>query len=387
MTGDKFDGVLDESVAIIGMVCRFPDANDTKAFWDNLKGGLESVKIVDGDELRARGFASFVDENPNFLSSEATLADEVIRDFDASFFNMSPREAEIMDPQHRLFLEACWELFEQTGYSTEQYRGRVGVFGSTGFSGYLESNLLPNRKLLEEVGSFQTQLGNDKDFIATRVSYKMGFTGASMSVSTLCSSAAVAIHLARESLLNFQNDLILAGGVNISISNSDSLYYQEGGIGASDGHCRAYDERASGTVSGSGLGVIALKRLQDAIDDGDNIVAVIIGSAVNNDGANKASYTAPSPEGQANVISEALAVANISPETIELIDGHGTATNIGDPIEISALTKAYRQHTAKKQYCGIGSVKTNIGHLVTAGGVASLIKAALSLNINICHRV
>ncbi|MDK1288848.1 type I polyketide synthase [Pseudoalteromonas umbrosa] len=370
---------MNEDIAIIGMVGRFPDADDVNEFWENLSQGVESVKIVTGDMLRERGFGEFVDKNPNYVSSEASLSDDIVRKFDASFFNISPREAEIMDPQHRLFLESCWDLFEQSGYSMEQYDGRVGVFGSTGFSGYLESNLLPNRDLLQQVGSFQTQLGNDKDFIATRVSYKMGFTGSSMSVSTLCSSAAVAIHMARESLLNYQNDIVLAGGVNISVSTSDSLYYQEGGIGANDGSCRAYDERASGTVAGSGLGIIALKRLEDALDDGDNILAVIKGSAINNDGSDKASYTAPSPEGQAQVIAEALAVSDVNPETITFIDGHGTATNIGDPIEISALTKAYRQYTDKKQYCGIGSVKTNIGHLVTAGGVASLIKMVLSL--------
>ena len=368
-----------EDIAIIGMVGRFPDANDIDTFWHNLTSGVESVKIITGEELRERGFGQFVDENPNYISAEASLSDDTIRKFDAAFFNISPREAEIMDPQHRLFLESCWELFEKSGYSMEHYDGRVGVIGSTGFSGYLESHLLPNRDLLQQVGSFQTQLGNDKDFIATRVSYKMGFTGASLSVSTLCSSAAVAIHMARESLLNYQNDLVLAGGVNISVSNSDSLYYQEGGIGAGDGKCRAYDERASGTVAGSGLGIIALKRLEDAQNDGDTILAVIKGSAVNNDGSDKASYTAPSPEGQAQVISEALAVADLSPETIRFIDGHGTATNIGDPIEISALTKAYRQHTDKKQFCGIGSVKTNIGHLVTAGGIASVIKMVLAL--------
>lgn len=370
---------MEDDIAIIGMVGRFPEANNLDEFWKNLHDGIESVKILTANELRDRGFGDYVDENPNFVSAEASLDDATLRMFDASFFGMSPKEAEIMDPQHRLFLEACWELFEQAGYSTEHYNGRVSVFGSTGFSGYLESNLLPNRKLLEEVGSFRTQLGNDKDFIATRVSYKMGFTGPSFSVSTLCSSAAVAIHMARESLLNFESDFVLAGGVNISISTSDTLYYQEGGIGAGDGHCRAYDERASGTVAGSGLGIVALKRLEDAINDGDTICAILKGSAVNNDGATKASYTAPSPEGQAEVISQAIAISGVSPETITYIDGHGTATNIGDPIEIAALTKAYRQHTEKKNYCGIGSVKTNIGHLVTAGGIASFIKTVLAL--------
>lgn len=373
------DNEFEDDIAIIGMVGKFPEANDLETFWTNIRDGVESVKILTADELRQRGFGDFIEENPNFVSAEASLDNKTLETFDAAFFNMSPRETEIMDPQHRLFLESCWQLFEHAGYSTEHYDGRVGVFGSTGFSGYLESHLLPNRDLLAETGSFQIQLGNDKDFIATRVSFKMGFTGPSVSVSTLCSSAAVAVHMARESLLNFQNDFVLAGGVNISISTSDTLYYQEGGIGAGDGHCRAYDERASGTVSGSGLGIIALKRLEDAIEDGDTIDAILKGSAVNNDGSNKASYTAPSPEGQAEVIAEAIATSGVSPETINYIDGHGTATNIGDPIEITALTKAYRQHTDKKGFCGIGSVKTNIGHLVTAGGVASLIKTVLAL--------
>ncbi len=369
---------FESDIAIIAMTGMFPDADDVEQFWHNLKNGVESLTILDHEQLRAMGFSEYVDNNPDFISVSAALDPEKVKMFDAAFFGISPREAEIMDPQHRLFLQACWQVFESAGYSTEHYDGRVGVFGGTAFSGYLE-NLVSHPELLEEAGSFQTQLGTDKDFIATRVSYKMGFTGPSMSVSTLCSSSAVAMHLGRESLLNYQTDMVIAGAVNLSISSSDGLYYQEGGIGADDGHCRAYDERATGTVGGSGLGVIVMKRLSEALADGDNIIAVIKATAVNNDGANKASYTAPSPQGQAEVIAEAIATSGINPETISYIDGHGTATNIGDPIEINALTKAYRQYTDKKQFCGIGSVKTNIGHLVSAGAMASLFKTVLAM--------
>ncbi len=377
----QFDDEHDNDIAIISMIGRFPDADDVEAFWQNLRDGVESVKDIPHEELLKLGMGEFLKEHPNFTTAEASLDREAIKYFDAAFFNISPREAEIIDPQQRMFLEDCWSLFEKAGYSTEHYDGRVGVFGSSAISGYMKEQLLPNPEMIMELGSFQTSLGNDKDFLSTRVAYKMNFTGPAVNVNTLCSSAAVAIHLAREALLNYQIDFALAGAVNISPSTSaaEMMYYYEGGIGAADGHCRAYDARATGTVDGSGMGIIALKRMSDALADGDNICAVIKGTAINNDGSDKASYTAPSPQGQREVILEALAVSGVNPETIQYIDGHGTGTNIGDPIEVLALTKAYRQHTDKKQYCGIGSVKTNIGHLVTAGGVASLIKTVLGL--------
>jgi len=369
----------DNDIAIISMACRYPDANNVNEFWANLSKGHNSVKILDAQELKRRGLGDLLKEKPNLICAQSSLGREEIKLFDAKFFNVSPREAETMDPQQRLFLEACWEVFESAGYSTEHYNGKVGVFASTAGSEYLSNNLSSNIESLKDFGAFQVSLGNQKDFLATKVSYKMGFTGPSINVNTLCSSSALAIHLARESLLNYQIDFAITGAVNISIDSIDSLYYQEGGIEADEGCCRAYDERASGTVGGSGLGVIAMKRLVDALDDGDTILAVIKGTAVNNDGATKASYTAPSPDGQAEVIAEALAVSGVEPDTIGYIDGHGTGTNIGDPIEISALTKAYQIYTDKKQFCGIGSVKTNIGHLVTAGGITSLIKTVLSL--------
>ncbi len=367
---------VSDDIAIIAMVCRFPDANDIDSFWHNLKNGVESVRSLSNDTISGGGLDQFVAENPSFVYAEATLDRDLLKGFDAPFFGMSPKEARIMDPQHRLFLESCWELFEASGYCTEHYDGRVGVFGSAGYSGYIENFSM---ELMQQVGIFQTQLANDKDFLATRVAYKMGFTGPAINVNTLCSSSAVGVHLAREALLNFQIDYAIAGGVNISVADKGTSYYHEGGIGADEGHCRAYDENASGTVAGNGLGIIALKRLDDALADGDYIHGVLKGTAVNNDGSEKASYTAPSPEGQAECIAEALSIADVDPRTIEFIDGHGTGTYIGDPIEIAALTKAYRQHTDDKQFCGIGSVKTNIGHLVTAGGMASLIKAVLAL--------
>ncbi|HSD84635.1 MAG TPA: type I polyketide synthase, partial [Anaerolineae bacterium] len=283
-------------------------------------------------------------------------------------------------PQHRLFLECAWELMEQAGYDSESYAGRVGVYGSANLSTYLIRNIMSNPQLRDRATSFQTLITNDKDYVATRVSYKLNLTGPSLSVATLCSSSFVAIHLACQALLNYQCDLALAGAAALQASRNETFFYQEGGIGDPDGHCRAFDAKASGTVSGSGLGLVALKRLDEAQRDGDTIHAVILATALNNDGAIKYSYTAPSAEGQANVIAEALALAEIDPETITYVETHGTGTRLGDPIEVTALTNAFRGNGAQKnQYCAIGSVKTNIGHLVNAGGVASLIKTVLAL--------
>lgn len=364
-------------IAIIGMAGRFPQAATLEQFWDNLKNGVESVQFFNHDDLKTMGIDEHLLDNPKFVAADAVLDD--IDLFDARFFNIAPREAEITDPQQRMFLEACWELMESAGYAPEKYDGVVGVYAGTALSGYMMRNLKSNRGLIERVGTFKTMLANDKDFLSTKVSYKMGFTGPSVNVNTLCSSSAVAIHLAVESLLNFQTDIAIAGGVSFQITRNEAFFYQEGNIGAPDGHCRAFDERAAGTVSGSGLGVLALKRLDEAQEDGDNILAVIKGTAINNDGADKASYTAPSADGQASVITAAQEMAGVDPDTISYIEAHGTGTNLGDPIEVSGLTKSFRRQTEESQFCALGSVKTNIGHLVTAGGVASVIKTVLAL--------
>ncbi len=365
------------SVAIIGMAGRFPGAKDMDEFWSNLYKGVESVRFFNRDELIKMGIDKHLLDNPKFVAADAILEDMDL--FDAAFFDYSAREAEIMDPQHRLFLESAWEVLESAGYSSELYDGRIAVYAGANLSGYMIRNLYSNPGLVEDVGSFKIMLANGQDFLATKVSYKMNLLGPSVNVNTLCSSSMVALHYACQNLLNYGCDIALAGGVSFQVSRNEAFFYQEGGIGSSDGHCRAFDSKANGTVSGSGLAVVALKRLEDAIADGDCIHAVIRGMGINNDGSLKNSYTAPSVDGQAECIAEAIAVSEVDPETITYVETHGTGTNLGDPIEIAALTKAFRSYTDKKQYCAIGSVKTNIGHLVNAGGLASVIKTVLAM--------
>ncbi len=373
-----YDGDPSEHIAIIGMTGRFPGAKDIAAFWQNLRDGVESITFFTAEELAGSHIDPALLVNPKYVGADGII--EGMDLFDAEFFGISPVEAELMDPQHRLFLECAWELMEQAGYDSESYAGRVGVYGSANLSTYLIRNIMSNPDLRDRATSFQTLITNDKDYVATRVSYKLNLTGPSFSVATLCSSSFVAIHLACQALLGYQCDMALAGAAALQASRNETFFYQEGGIGDPDGHCRAFDAKASGTVSGSGLGIVALKRLEEAVRDGDHIHAVIRATALNNDGSVKYSYTAPSAEGQAHVIAEALSLAEVDPETITYVETHGTGTRLGDPIEIQALTSAFRGAGAQKnQFCAIGSVKTNIGHLVNAGGVASLIKTVLAL--------
>ncbi len=370
---DNFMG----AIAIIGMAGRFPGACNMDEFWRNLYHGVESVQFFSHDELIKMGIDERLLDNPRFVAADAIL--DGMDMFDASFFDYSAREAEIMDPQHRLFLESAWEALENAGYHSGLYQGRIAVYGSANLSGYMIRNLYSNPELVENVGSFKIMLANGQDFLATKVSYKMNLTGPSVNVNTLCSSSMVAVYYGCQNLLNYGCDIALAGGVSFQVSRNEAFFYQEGGIGSSDGHCRAYDSKANGTVSGSGLAIVVLKRLEEAIADGDHICAVIRGVGLNNDGSFKNSYTAPNVDGQAECIAEAIAMSGVDPETITYIDGHGTGTDLGDPIEIAALTKAFRAYTGKKQFCAIGSVKTNIGHLVNAGGLASLFKTVLAM--------
>lgn len=369
------------SVAIIGMAGRFPGARNMDEFWQNLCNGVESVRFFNHEELVQMGIDRHLLDNPRFIAADAIL--EGMDQFDAAFFDYSAREAEIMDPQHRLFLESAYEALESAGYNSELYDGRIAVYAGANLSGYMIRNLYSNPGLVENIGTFKIMLANGQDFLATKVSYKMNLMGPSVNVNTLCSSSMVAVHYACQNLLNYGCDIALAGGVSFQVSRNEAFFYQEGGIGSSDGHCRAFDSKANGTVSGSGLAVVILKRLEDAIADGDHIHAVILGTGINNDGSSKNSYTAPNVDGQAECIAEAIAMSGVNPETITYIEAHGTGTNLGDPIEIAALTKAFRAYTKKKQFCGIGSVKTNIGHLVNAGGLASLVKTVLSME----HRI
>lgn len=373
----NYQGNPEDHIAIIGMTGRFPGASDVERFWENLVEGKECITFFTREELEQSNLERRLLDDPRYIGADGVIED--MDKFDAEFFGFSPREAEMMDPQHRLFLECAWELMENAGYNSEHYKGRVGVYASANLSTYLIRNLMANPELRSRATSFQTVLGNDKDFIATRVAYKLNLKGPCVNVATLCSSSAVAIHLACQSLLAFQCDMALAGAVSLQASRNEAFFYQEGGIGSPDGHCRPFDSKANGTVSGSGLGIVALRRLEDAVKDGDNILAIIRGTALNNDGAEKMSFAAPGMQGQVEVISEALNLADVDPETITYVEAHGMGTPLGDPMEIEALTKAFRRSTNKNKFCAVGSVKSNIGHLVNAGGAAGLIKTVMAL--------
>jgi amino acid adenylation domain-containing protein len=363
-------------IAIIGMAGRFPGASSMEQFWENLRAGVESVSFFSEEELIAAGVDPALVAHPNYVRAGVILED--IEQFDASFFGYSPREAEVMDPQHRLFLECAWEALEHAGHDAERDGGAIGVFAGASASTYAH-NLLSHPEIIESVGGLQLAIGNDKDHLPTHVSYKLNLHGPSIAVQTACSTSLVAVHMACQSLLSGECMTALAGGVAVHGGEKQGYLYQEGGINSPDGHCRAFDAGAQGTISGSGIGIVVLKRLADALADGDFIHAVIKGSAVNNDGAAKVGYTAPSVEGQAEAIREAHAAAGVEAETISYIEAHGTGTTLGDPIEIAALTQVFRRSTDKKGFCAVGSVKTNLGHLDTAAGVAGLIKTVLAL--------
>ncbi|MBN3950377.1 MAG: thioester reductase domain-containing protein [Nostoc sp. NMS7] len=372
-TLDRFNGT---EIAIIGMSGRFPKARSIDEFWHNLRDGVESISFLSNQELESSGVDAAVLNSPNYV--KATPVMEGIDMFDASFFGFNPREAEIMDPQHRLFLECACEAVENAGYNSESYQGQIGVYAGVSISTYL-FNIFSNLGLVGAVGDLAILHGNEKDYLTTRVSYKLNLKGPSVAVQTSCSTSLVAVHLSCQSLLNHECDMALAGGVSISVPQKVGYLYQEGGIFSPDGRCRAFDAKAQGTIFGSGVGIVVLKRLADALANGDHIHAVIKGSAINNDGSLKVGYTAPSVDGQAEVIAEAMAIARVEPETITYIEAHGTATPVGDPIEVAALTQVFRTSTQKKGFCAIGSVKTNVGHLNTASGVTGLIKTVLAL--------
>jgi len=360
-------------IAIIGMSGRLPGAKDIKVFWQNLQDGVESVSFFRDEELLSSGVDPTLLNNSNYVKANAVLSDVDL--FDAEFFGFSPKEAEIIDPQHRLFLEYAWEAIENAGYDPETYEGSIGVYAGAEINAYLLNNIYPNFGLSD----LQTLLGNDKDYLSSRVSYKLNLKGPSVTVQTACSTSLVAVHMACQSLLNGECDISLAGGVAVRLPQKAGYVYQEDMIYSPDGHCRAFDAQAQGTVFGSGVGIVVLKRLADAITDGDHIHAIIKGSAINNDGSLKVGYTAPSRDGQAAAIAEAQVIAGIDPETVSYIEAHGTGTALGDPIEVAALTQVFRASTQKKGFCAIGSVKTNFGHLGAAAGVAGLMKTVLAL--------
>ncbi|HEU0301236.1 MAG TPA: beta-ketoacyl synthase N-terminal-like domain-containing protein [Longimicrobium sp.] len=369
--GGEFD------VAIIGMAGRFPGADDLDAFWQLLHEGREAVTHFTDDYLRDLGVPEELLSNPAYVKSVGRLND--IQHFDAGFFGYAPREAELLEPGHRIFLECAWEALENAGHAPERVRGRVGVYAGAGHPQYMEHHLLPNAELMASVGGLQAGLSGGKDFIATRTAYKLGLTGPALSVATACSTSLVAVHLAVQSLLNGECDMALAGGSSVPVPQEGGYLYAPGSILSPDGRCRAFDARSAGTLSGSGAGVVVLKRLADARRDGDPVHAVVKGSAINNDGSARVAFSAPGVEGQASVITEALAAADVDPDTIQYVEGHGSGTDLGDVIEIAALTRAYRAHTDRTGFCTVGSVKTNLGHLDSAAGIAGLIKTVLAM--------
>ncbi|MGZ5071278.1 MAG: amino acid adenylation domain-containing protein [Methylobacter sp.] len=362
-------------IAVIGMAGRFPGAGDVDSFWRNLCGGVESISFFSEQELLAEGVDPALLNNPAYVRANGVL--DGIECFDAAFFGFSPREAEIMDPQQRLFMECASAAIEHAGYDADRINGPVGVFAGAGINTYYMDNLAPHRELLQSVGDYQLMVSNQNDFITTRTSYKLNLKGPSVNIQTACSTSLVAVHMACQSLLNGECDMALAGGVSVKANQKRGYLYEDGMILSPDGHCRAFDAGARGTVGGNGVGIVMLKKLDRAVADKDCIHAVIKGSAINNDGVLKAGYTAPSVAGQAEVIARAM--RGIDAETITYIETHGTGTAMGDPVEIAALTQAYQAHTEKKQFCAIGSVKTNIGHLDAAAGVAGLIKTIQAL--------
>jgi len=368
----------DGSIAVVGMAGRFPGARTLQQLWQNLQNGTESIRTLTDAELRAAGVSEEELADPDYVRSAAVLDDVDL--FDASFFGLSPRDAAIMDPQHRHFLECAWEALENAGYTPAGFAGSIGLFAGSGMNSYLIHNLLRNRQLVSTAGFFLLrQTGNDKDVLATRVSYQFDLHGPSINVQTACSTSLVAVHLACQSLLSCECDMALAGGVTIECPHGQGYLYRPGEILSRDGHCRAFDAGASGTIFSSGAGIVVLRRLVDAVRDRDTIHAIILGSAINNDGGRKVGYLAPSVDGQAEVITEALGVAEVGADSISYVETHGTGTAVGDPIEVKALTQAYRLATNRKGFCTIGSLKTNVGHLDAAAGVAGLIKSTLAL--------
>jgi amino acid adenylation domain-containing protein len=368
---------LSREIAIIGLAGRFPGARNVQEFWRNVCEGRESVSFFSPEELQSAGISPIVLADPNYVPAKGVIDDVEL--FDAQFFGINPPEAEVMDPQHRIFLECAWEALEDANCDPLTYEGAIGVFAGASMNTYFLTNVVENPTGVYSLGAYQAMIGNDKDFLATRASYKLNLRGPSMTVQTACSTSLVAVHQACQSLISSDSDIALAGAVSVSVPHRAGYFYQEGMILSPDGHCRPFDAAAAGTVAGEGCGIVVLKRLTNALADGDHIHAVLKGISVNNDGSRKLGYTAPSVDGQSGVIATAQALAGVSPETIGYVEAHGSGTPLGDPVEIAALTHAFQKGTDQLGYCAVGSVKANIGHLDVAAGMAGLIKAALAV--------
>ena len=385
--GEELPEGTDENIdlAVVGMSLRLPEARTVEEFWQNLVDGRDCLTHLSDEELASAGVVpEEVRNDEAYVPVKGIMPDADL--FDAAFFGILPKEAKLMDPQQRVFLELAWEALENGGYDTERYSGKIGVWAGNYLDTYAIANLCSDREFLADwipsiqVGALQAELGNDKDYLATRVAYKLNRRGPALTGQTACSTSLVAISQACQSLRAGECDMALAGGITITFPERKGYYYTPDGMLSKDGACRAFDEMASGTVFSNGGGLVLLKRLKDALRDGDHIISVIKGSAVNNDGGSKHSYTAPSVDGQAEVIREAVANARVDPETISYVEAHGTGTPLGDPIEIAGLTKAFREMgVTTNGTCAIGTVKTNVGHLDVASGVTALIKTSLAL--------
>lgn len=364
-------------IAVIGMSGRFPGADSIMHFWNNLLEGKESVSFFSDDELKENGVNEQLLKMPGYVRAKAVLNNTDL--FDAIWFGYTPLEAKVMDPQHRIFLEECFKALEDAGYDTERYAGNIGLYGGADTNTYLINNLLPNSQLLETMGGLQMLIANEKSHMLTRTSFKLNLKGPSVNVQTACSTGLVCIHMACQGLISGETDMALAGAISVGSPSVNGYLFQPGMLSSQDGHCRPFDEQASGSVNGDGVGVVVLKLLENALQDGDDIYAVIKASAVNNDGANKESYTSPGTDGQVKVIAEALAIAEIPAESVRYIETNGTGSILGDAIEVEALTRAFHSVTTMSYKCGIGSVKSNIGHLNEASGMAGFIKTVYIL--------
>jgi acyl-CoA synthetase (AMP-forming)/AMP-acid ligase II/3-oxoacyl-(acyl-carrier-protein) synthase/acyl carrier protein len=379
----------DTDVAVVGMSCRFPGADGLAEFWRNLREGRESITSFSYDDVAGSGIHRAALDHPDYVRASAILSD--VESFDAEFFEYTPHQARLMDPQHRLALECAWECLESAGYDPFTDDSIVGIYAGSSMNTYLLNQVMPNRHRLDEnddlrvttvnsVGGFEMMLANDKDYLTTRIAYKLNLRGPAITVQTACSTSLVTVHMACQSLIAGECDMALAGGVSVQVPQRAGHLYHEGIMLSPDGHCRAFDARAVGTVFGSGVGMVLLKPLADASRDGDFVWAVVKGSAVNNDGHRKLNYMAPSGDGQAAVTAEAIGMSGVDADTITYLETHGTGTILGDSIEIEGLTQAFRAQTLRKGFCAIGSVKTNLGHLQIASGMASLIKTVLALH-------
>ena len=365
------------SIAIVGMAGRFPGAKSLEDFWRNIRDGVESLETFSDADLAAAGVDAAVAASAGYVRKGTVLADAEL--FDAGFFGLSPREAQILDPQQRIFLECAWEALEHAGYAADASQRAAAVYAGSGMNTYLLTQVLRDPALIAAAGGYQLMLASDKDFLCTRVSYKLDLRGPSITVQTACSTSLVAVITACRALFRGECDLALAGGVAVPFPQRAGYLFEPGMILSPDGRCRPFDVLAAGTRPGAGCGIVVLKRLADAVADRDTIHAVIRGSAINNDGSAKAGYTAPSVDGQVEVIATAQALAGVEPRDIGYVEAHGTATPLGDPIEIAALTQVFRASTSERGFCRLGSLKANLGHLDAAAGVASLIKTVLAL--------